>query len=367
MSPQRWAVRLNHEYWPWWVIYAPVAPFYLWQALRQWRAAFFTNVNPGIDMGGFFGERKQDIYALLPAGSYPPTHVIAARTSTEQVLDAWRASGIAFPLIVKPDVGERGEGVAVVHDEGGLIRALTEKGHDMLLQAKAPGPHEFALMFLVDPVTRHARLLSICGKRFLAIDGDGASSIKELLARTHRGRRQLVRLEALDHDAMRRIPAKGERVVAEPIGNHCRGTIFHDASQLATPELVSALNGLLAQAHGICYGRVDVRAEDELAFQAGRFSVIELNGVSSEPGSIYDPSWSIWQCWRELLRHVRLIGPLSARLQQMGHEPVPLSLLLRRSWLHFYRASRPRTQQAIAPASQQYHASRAEVRTQAVR
>ena len=51
---RRLAEQLNHEYWPWWVFYLPVLPFYLYQALRQRRAAFFTNVNPGIDMGGFF-------------------------------------------------------------------------------------------------------------------------------------------------------------------------------------------------------------------------------------------------------------------------------------------------------------------------
>ncbi len=332
---RRLAERLNHEYWPWWVFYLPVLPFYLYQALRQRRAAFFTNVNPGIDMGGFFGERKQDIYAQLPKGSYPTTCLIAAGTPPGDVLDAWRASGIAFPLIVKPDVGERGEGVTVVHDEENLLRALVGKGKDLLLQAMAPGPAEFALMFIVDPATRRVRLLSICGKRFLEVVGDGSSTVRDLLARTRRGARQLSRLAEVDSKALLRVPVKGERVIAEPIGNHCRGTIFQDASHLATPELNAALDALLTDARGIFYGRVDVRAEDENALSAGRFTVVELNGVSSEPGSVYDPSWSIWRCWRELLRHVRLIGPLSEQLQQAGHEPVSILAVLQRCVVHF--------------------------------
>jgi hypothetical protein len=139
----------------------------------------------------------------------------------------------------------------------------------------------------------------------------------------------------VDSKALLRVPVKGERVIAEPIGNHCRGTIFQDASHLATPELNAALDALLTDARGIFYGRVDVRAEDENALSAGRFTVVELNGVSSEPGSVYDPSWSIWRCWRELLRHVRLIGPLSEQLQQAGHEPVSILAVLQRCVVHF--------------------------------
>lgn len=101
---RRLAQRLNHEYWPWQLIYLPVLPLYLWQAIRQRRAAFFTNVNPAIDMGGFFGERKSLIYPLLPQASYPSTVLVPAGSPASAVRALWRASGIALPLILKPDV-----------------------------------------------------------------------------------------------------------------------------------------------------------------------------------------------------------------------------------------------------------------------
>ena len=79
--------RYNHEYWPWYLIYLPVFPLYLFEALRTRRAAFFTNVNPGIDMGGFFGERKSDIYALLPENAFPPTVKVAVGTTAHVALE----------------------------------------------------------------------------------------------------------------------------------------------------------------------------------------------------------------------------------------------------------------------------------------
>lgn len=327
--------RLNHEYWPWWLIYLPVFPLYFWQALRMRRAAFFTNVNPAIDMGGFFGERKSGIYARLPEDCYPTTVRISAGTPAHEALALAYAAGIAFPLIVKPDVGERGEGVRKLFDRTRMLEALGEVGVDMLVQGLASGNHEFGLMFARNPSTGYTALLSITGKRFLSVTGDGVRDIDGLLALTFRGNRQRNRLGTYASALLQRVPQPGERVQVEPIGNHCRGTTFIDAAQLRTPALENAVNDLLGATTGLYYGRLDVRAESEEALRAGAFTVIELNGVSSEPGHIYDPSWSIWRCWAELVRHVRHIGAISSKLQEQGEEPATLHALVCRCEAHF--------------------------------
>lgn len=327
--------RLNHEYWPWWLIYLPVFPLYFWQALRMRRAAFFTNVNPAIDMGGFFGERKSGIYERMPEDRYPKTVRINAGTPAHETLALVQAAGIAFPLIVKPDVGERGEGVCKLNDQARMLEVLAAVEVDMLVQGLAFGDHEFGLMFARDPLTGDTELLSITGKRFLSVTGDGVRDIDGLLALTFRGHRQRERLRTYSSALLRQVPRPGERVQVEPIGNHCRGTTFIDAAQLRTPALESAVNHLLGATTGLYYGRLDVRAESEEALRAGVFTVIELNGVSSEPGHIYDPSWSIWRCWTELVRHVRYIGVISSRLLEQGEEPVTLHALVYRCEAHF--------------------------------
>ncbi len=332
---QRVADRLNHEYWPWQLIYLPVVPLYLYQALRQRRAVFFTNVNPAIDLGGFFGESKRAIYAQLPMESYPATVLVPAGSTAEQVRSLKCASGIDFPLIVKPDVGERGQGVARVEDEVSLVHALVGAQQDMLLQAMAQGEHEFGLMFMKDTESGRTELLSVCGKRFLGVVGDGVSTVEMLLLRSCRGSRQVDRLRRSSRVPLHYVPAPGERVTVEPIGNHCRGTVFFDACYLKGPALSAAMERLLSSTQGIHYGRVDVRAESEEALRAGRFTVIELNGVSSEPGHIYDPAYSIFRCWAELVRHVRRLGPLSEQLQRAGHAPTDLHALVVRCEGHF--------------------------------
>ncbi|MEO8590279.1 MAG: hypothetical protein ABI432_12975 [Flavobacteriales bacterium] len=327
--------RWNHEYWPWYLIYMPVLPGLLLHAIRNRSLVFFTNVNPAIDMGGFFGERKSEIYALLPKGSYPTTLLIEPGTPTDEVLSRMRTVGLSFPHMVKPDTGERGDGVQRIEHEGALRTVLADQRAPLLLQELVPWEHEYGLMVMKDPATGRATLLSITGKRFLAVVGDGRSTVAQLLRATLRGRKQVQRLSDYKADLLAHVPMRNERVVVEPIGNHCRGTSFLDARHLATPALTEAVDALMDGTEGIYYGRLDVRSPSEEALQQGRFTILELNGVSSEPGHVYDPAMGIIGCWRELLRHVAHLPRLSRALRAQGHHPVPLGTLIARCEEHF--------------------------------
>jgi hypothetical protein len=186
-------------------------------------------------------------------------------------------------------VGERGEGVTLVANEAELQRLLAACRTTQLVQRLVPWQHEYGLFFLKDPHTGRTRLLSIATKAFLAVQGDGRATVEDLLRRTFRGSKQLPRLRTYRAALLATVPAPGERVVVEPIGNHCRGTTFLDGGHLRTEQLERAVDELLADTTGIHYGRLDVRAPDDEALQQGRFLVMELNGVTSEPGHIYDP------------------------------------------------------------------------------
>ena len=50
---------------------------------------------------------------------------------------------------------------------------------------------------------------------------------------------------------------------------------------------------------GINYGRFDVRAPDYDSIKRGEnISVIEMNGLTTEPTAIYDPDTPPWFAWR---------------------------------------------------------------------
>jgi hypothetical protein len=118
------------------------------------------------------------------------------------------------------------------------------------------------------------------------------------------------------------VPAAGERVVLAELGTHCRGALFLDGGNLVTPELVVAIERVSRTFNGFYFGRYDVRADSEAAFKRGEFRVIELNGVTSEATSIYDPAHSVWFGWRVLCVQWRLAFAIGEANRARGTRPL---------------------------------------------
>lgn len=321
-SLQFFIEKVNHEYWPGWLLYLPSYFYLLWHAIRLRQLAFFSNVNPTIDMGGFFGEKKAEIYALLPESSYPTTILIRPGDSIQTVLAAIEQANISVPLIAKPDVGERGDGVFKVHDNEELANFVLGLSQDYLLQELVDWPKEYGLMFSRNPDTDQVTLLSITGKKLLQVTGNGQETVAQLLANTWRGQKQIERLNNYKADLLASIPEEEEIVIVEPMGNHIRGTKFYDANHLITPMLEKTVTEVIQASNGVYYGRLDVKAPSEAALMHGTFSILELNGLTAEPGHIYDPEYNIFQVWAEIHRHICHLPAISQALMKQGHAPV---------------------------------------------
>ena len=66
-----------YEYWPAWVFYLPVLPYWIYLSIRLRSFSFFTAANPGIEMGGFFGESKTTFWRGLTE-RYLPKHIFVS-------------------------------------------------------------------------------------------------------------------------------------------------------------------------------------------------------------------------------------------------------------------------------------------------
>jgi hypothetical protein len=87
---------------------------------------------------------------------------------------------------------------------------------------------------------------------------------------------------------------------------------------LITPALTAAVERVSRTFDGFYFGRYDVRTESAEAFKRGEFTVIELNGLTSEATSIYDPKHSVWFGWRVLCRQWRLAFEIGAANRARG-------------------------------------------------
>jgi membrane protein DedA with SNARE-associated domain len=298
------------EFWPPWLAYLPVIPYLLWLAMKHRSLTLFTAANPGIPSGGFVGESKSAILAHLP------------RVPEFRVVQPGESIDVAeFPVVLKPDVGERGTGVSIARTPDDVRRYLTAARTATIVQKYVSGL-EFGVFYIRRPNEPNGRIFSITEKRFPEVIGDGRSTLRDLVLRDRRAARIAAVYLQRDPD---RVPAAGERVSLVEIGSHCRGAIFLDGAGHETPQLSAAIDAV-AQCHpGFYFGRFDLRAPGLADFQAGRFSVLELNGVSAEATHIYDPAISIWEAYRTIFRQWRLAFEIGAANRAAGARPLTVA------------------------------------------
>jgi hypothetical protein len=313
----RWTV---WEYMPWWVANVPVYGFWLWFSLRARHFFFFANVNPAIPLGGAMGESKSDILKLLPAAIVPKWILVQPNDSPENIQAALATAGIGYPLIAKPDVGERGFLVKKVENQEGLMEYLRSWPVPFILQEFLTLPFEASVLFHQFPKGKGG-ITSVCLKQFMRVRGDGVSNIRSLMGQDTRSAFQLERFERDFPEILEQVPVAGADTLLEPIGNHARGTKFLNGNHLIDGPMQAAFETIYRNIQGVCYGRFDLKYQDEAALRRGEFKTMELNGVLGEPAHIYDPEYGMWRAYRDLWRHWRLLFRLHKAQKKQGIHP----------------------------------------------
>ena len=59
---------------------------------------------------------------------------------------------------------------------------------------------------------------------------------------------------------------------------------------------------------------------------------MELNGASSEPGHIYDSSFTLFKAYKDLLYHWKRLADISAINMEAGLKPVSFGLIIKTYW-----------------------------------
>jgi hypothetical protein len=309
------------EFWPAWFFNIPVFGIWLWFGLRSRNLLFFTRANPAIETGGLFGESKIHILQLLPEHVYPKTIFLpAGDRNKDDIRQRLTHQQLHYPVMVKPNVGERGFLAKKCKDEQTLFEHINQRPDvDFLLQAYIDFPEEYSVLYSRFPDAQSGRISSLCAKSFLSVTGDGRSTIHALMQRNDRSRFQIDRLLIEEPALLSEIPAKGELRLLEPVGNHCRGTAFLDACHLITTQLTRVFDDISQQTEGLLYGRFDLRCKSLDALSSGQdFAILEYNGVAAEPAHIYHPGRSIWKAYKDIYAHLHIVFRIAQAQKKKG-------------------------------------------------
>ncbi|XZF12769.1 hypothetical protein ACTHGU_13360 [Chitinophagaceae bacterium MMS25-I14] len=313
-------IRLMHwEYWSSRIVYLPLYPYWLWLSIKARSFFFLTAANPNIRNGGFIMESKKDIYDQLPEELYPATCRFDPGTDLQQVLQAIAHKNICFPLIAKPDLGERGLAVKKIYTPAELEAYIHHMPVAFLVQEFIAYGQEAGIFYYRMPGTTQGHISGIVSKHPVAVTGDGVHTVQALASKIDRYILQQKQIEQLSKTLLNYIPQHGEEIILIPYGNHSRGSLFLDESSRISPQFTKTINNICNKLPAFYYGRLDIRFHDWQQLEQGKeFSVIEINGSGSEPTHIYDPKHSIFFAWKEIIRHWRILYRISKENHRKG-------------------------------------------------
>ena len=107
---------LHFEYWPLKVFYLPMIPVWIYLGLKTRSLTFFTNINPLMEFSGMFGASKQGILEQVSPQYRPVSVLVSAQNLNEKhIIELMNIHHLDFPIILKPNVGERGVNVQKIN------------------------------------------------------------------------------------------------------------------------------------------------------------------------------------------------------------------------------------------------------------
>jgi membrane protein DedA with SNARE-associated domain/pimeloyl-ACP methyl ester carboxylesterase len=336
-----WRRRVHWEFWPRWFFYPPIALYVLGLILRYRSLRLCMLANPGMPFGGFLRESKHEIFTglqgagepLLPWTRIPADLSIAGQL---QQLDAYlEARQFDYPIVIKPDIGYRGQGVGVVANESEARDFLDHCPVDVVVQPCVKGL-EFGIFYMRSPDQPTGGVTSITAKEMPFVAGDGTATLEQLILRDERAVCMAPFFIDKFGDHIFDIPDAGERIPLTQLGTHARGAIFLDRCDLITPALDAEIDRISRCYEGFYFGRYDIRVPSIEDLQAGRnISILELNGLTSESTHIYDSRHSVFYGWRTLCQQWKQAFEISAINRAAGHAPdsYPVLWNVLRDWM----------------------------------
>ncbi len=328
------------EFWPIWAVYPPVFLAVLWQALKYRHLTPFTASNPSIPQSGIAMESKGLILDLFTS-PHPEKMRVAQYLRLEEnedlktrqsAVESWMAhSQLDYPIVMKPDLGERGKGVKVIRHQAALNEWL-HAFHGESIAQEFIGGLEFGLHWSKSPSEAKGQIRSLSQKVPQFLTGDGTSTLEELILNDPRAVMMApYYLEKYGEQLSSVLPSKKRFSLVE-IGTHARGAVFTDERDLLTlslAETVEAFSSKLVESNGIGFGRYDLKVPSLKDLQQGKGLVIlEMNGVTGEPAHIYQPGYSYFRGMWDLCSHWNRACKIGAEYHSKGSPTTPLRAIL---------------------------------------
>ncbi len=332
------------EFWPTWVMYAPVGLMWLALSVRYRSLSLPLIANPQLPLSGMVASPKTVLFEqasdesrrwILP---WLEHRVSKDNVDTQiaELMERMKQESLSFPIVAKPDIGCRGAGVKLLQNSEQLKDYVSSYPLDaaLVIQKLASWEPEAGVFYVRHPKAKQGRIISLALKYSPYVLGDGQKTLAQLIDSDPRAC-QLKELysqrfaEQLDEVVEKDKPFRLVFSVS-----HCRGAIFRNAEEHITEALTLQLDKILSGIPDFHFGRLDVKFRSVEGLRNGEdLEIVEINGASSESLHIWDRHTSLGTAVKALMSQYKKLFEIGNENRLRGHKP-PGIWALYKAWQH---------------------------------
>ncbi|MEP6617411.1 MAG: hypothetical protein ABJA57_12565 [Ginsengibacter sp.] len=315
----------NWEQWPFKILYAPIAPVWLWYIIRSGSVWFFTPSNPKLTFGGMEGEPKKEMYDLLPRQLYPATFNVFPGEEFKKIYGRLSVHHIDYPFIVKPEVAGQGILLRKIDNEDQLKKYHQNITVEYIIQEMIPYPMEVSAFYYRFPDQPKGVVTGFLHKIPLQVTGDGVHTVEELVRQNPKAVKRAGELAAKHGNNFKSILPQGEKYMLSYAANHNRGAHFINLNHEIDEKLVQIFDAISTDINDFYYGRYDIMCSSLEDLRNGKnFLILEYNGCGAEPNHFYDTGFTLAGAYREILMHWKVLFRISRYNYEHGVPYWPL-------------------------------------------
>jgi hypothetical protein len=247
-------------------------------------------------------------------------------------LEALDRGDLELPVVVKPDIGQRSNGVRPVYNTDDLAEYLTScrSCTKLIFQKLVPYPNEAGIIYYRRPGEKEGHIPSITIKKFPVVVGDGRKTIRQLIREHPRARMMRQVFYRRHAGRLNHVLPEGQSFQLVFAGAHCQGSVFENGNHELTPELYRAIHNIASAIPEFYFGRFDLRFRSMEDLKRGsHFQIVEINGVGGEPTHIWDPDTTLVEAYDSMFRHFEVLYEIGAVNRDRGFDPLPLPQLMK--------------------------------------
>lgn len=310
---------VHWQNWHYHIKYLPILPVWIWYCIKSRSLWFFSNVNPGLTLGGMDGETKEEMYMQLPANLYPKTIFVNPGEDINSIQQKINDKQIFLPFVVKPNEGMSALMFRVIKNFDDFKKYHSSMDERYLIQEFLDYPMEVSVFYYRMPNEKSGTVSGFLSKEWPFVTGDGNSSLKTLIYNKFKNTNYLNHYLEKFSSSRNIILQQNEVFKLSDACNRGQGGQLICLKDEIDDKLLSVFDSISYYNGNFLYGRYDIKCNSVQELKEGKnFKILEFNGSGSGTQHIYARKYSLSSALNIILNHWKALYTISKLNNERG-------------------------------------------------